>query len=69
MASQTGSDGFTLTLDGNIIDTVNVAATGGWQSWLTQSSSVILPAGQHTLRLDAIGAEWNLNWFEFTAVP
>ena len=69
LASQTGSDGFTLTLDGNIIDTVNVAATGGWQSWLTQSSSVILPAGQHTLRLDAIGAEWNLNWFEFTAVP
>ena len=69
LASQNGSDGFTLTLNENIIDTVAVAATGGWQTWSTQSNTVVLPVGQHTLRLDAIGGEWNLNWLEFTAVP
>jgi glucan 1,3-beta-glucosidase len=69
LASQNGSDGFTLTLNENIIDTVAVAATGSWQTWLTQSNTVVLPVGQHTLRLDAIGGEWNLNWLEFTAVP
>jgi glucan 1,3-beta-glucosidase len=69
LASQNGSDGFTLTLNENIIGTVAVAATGGWQTWFTQSNTVVLPAGQHTLRLDAIGGEWNLNWLEFTEVP
>ena len=69
LASLNGSDGFTLTLNGNIIDTVTVQATGGWQTWLTQSNTVDLPSGQHTLRLDAIGGEWNLNWLSFSVTP
>lgn len=64
LATETGSDGFTMTVDGNVVDTVVVEATGGWQSWVTQSSTVTLPAGEHTLRLDAIGESWNINWLQ-----
>ncbi|MFT5755445.1 MAG: endoglucanase [Alteromonadaceae bacterium] len=69
LATKIGSDGFTLSLGGNIVDTVVVAATGGWQTWATQSSTVTLPAGEYTLRLDAVGGSWNLNWLAFSAAP
>jgi glucan 1,3-beta-glucosidase len=65
LASLPGSQGFTLSNDDNVIDTVVLAATGGWQSWVTISSTVDLPAGEQTLRFDSVGREWNMNWFEF----
>ena len=69
LATQTGSDGFTLTVNGSLIDSVVVQSTGGWQTWATQTSTVALPTGEHTLRIDSIGGAWNLNWLKFSVTP
>jgi glucan 1,3-beta-glucosidase len=69
VASETGSTGFDLLLNGAVIDTKAIPNTGGWQTWLTVSSTMSLPAGDHTLRFNAKADAWNLNWIRFTAVP
>ena len=63
LASQTGSTGFNALIDGAIVDTQTLAPTGGWQTYITQSSGAIaLQPGNYTLKLSSIGQEWNLNW-------
>ena len=66
LASDYGSDGFTTLVDGTQIDQQQVPNTGGWQSWVTKSATVDLQAGSQTLRINAIGNLWNLNWIRFT---
>jgi hypothetical protein len=51
------------------IDTVTIAATGGWQTWKTVSSTAYLPAGRYTLRYYVRSGEFNSNWFETTNTP
>lgn len=54
------------------IGTHNVAATGGWQTWVNQTIRVNLPAGNITLRLYSFAGEYNINWFDIskpTAIP
>lgn len=48
--------------------TQNFNATGGWQVWTTNSSNVVLPQGQHILRLNVIQAPFNLNWMDFSFI-
>jgi beta-glucosidase len=67
LASLPGSTGFRVLADGVQIDEQFVPSTGGWQNWITRTDTVNLNAGQQTLRLDAVGREWNLNWIRFTA--
>lgn len=64
VASDVGGGAFTIDLNGSeIVGTQNVANTGGWQSWTTLSSNPIaLPPGQHTLRVNVHGGNFNLNW-------
>jgi len=69
LASESGSDGFNVTLDGELIETVTVSSTGGWQSWSTQTSTLNLPAGEHTLRIESLGGGWNFNWMQFSVLP
>ena len=65
LASQGGSAGFEVTIDGVLIDTQTVKDTGGWQNWATQSSAVFdLDAGSHVLRINFLGGSINFNWFE-----
>jgi uncharacterized protein YjdB len=52
---------------GTSLATVNIAATGGWQTWTTLNTSVTLPAGVQTLRVFAVTAGWNFNWMQFTS--
>ncbi|MEW6997918.1 carbohydrate-binding protein [Colwelliaceae bacterium BS250] len=66
VASDTGSEGFTLSFDGILADTVTVPSTGGWQSWKSISSALELNAGLQTMRFEALGGQQNINWFEFT---
>ncbi|MDC2891212.1 carbohydrate-binding protein [Psychrosphaera algicola] len=66
LATESGSTGFTLKLNDEVIDTVAVDATGGWQTWATQSTTISLPAGEHILRIEALGEQWNLNWIRFS---
>lgn len=65
LATQPGSTGFEALIDDVVVDTQTVAATGGWQTYVTKTSAVFaLSAGNHTLRLRSVGKEWNLNWIE-----
>jgi len=65
LASQSGSEGFEVLIDDQVVDKQTVAATGGWQTYVTKTSRGFeLSPGKHKLRFRAIGNEWNINWFE-----
>ena len=66
LASYSGSAGFNLFLDGVQIASQTVTETGDWQSWVTITGEEILdlPAGEHTLRVNAVGGGFNFNWIK-----
>jgi hypothetical protein len=51
----------------NLSGSINVPATGAWQTWTTVTASVTLPAGQQVLTLDQDNAGWNLNYMTFAS--
>jgi beta-glucanase (GH16 family)/outer membrane biogenesis lipoprotein LolB len=51
----------------NLSGSVNVPATGGWQTWTNVTASVTLPAGEQTLTIDQDNAGWNLNYTTFAS--
>lgn len=68
VASESGSNGFTLSFDGAVLDTVVIPPTGGWQTWLSLTRHFELTAGLQTMRFDALDGAQNINWFEFDQV-
>ncbi|VUD41924.1 Glucan endo-1,3-beta-glucosidase A1 [Thalassocella blandensis] len=65
VASEGGSPGFNLMVDDQIIETQSIVDTGGWQTWVTLSSSeFILEEGLHTVRFEFVGGGVNVNWFD-----
>ncbi|MDO8343320.1 MAG: carbohydrate-binding protein [Cellvibrio sp.] len=60
--------GGTLSLDLNggaiPLGTLNVPATGGWQTWQTVEKQVQLTAGTYSLGVYATTGNWNFNWIE-----
>jgi len=48
--------------------TINVPGTGGWQTWVTITHVVTLPAGQQTIGLSAKAGGFNINWFRIDPV-
>lgn len=65
VASLNGSEGFEVLVDGEVVDTVKVGATGGWQTYTTQRSATFdLKKGEHRLCLRSVGHQWNINWLE-----
>ncbi len=67
LASDVGSSGFSTLVDGVEMDRQTLEDTGGWQSWITQSAMVDLEAGLQTLRIEAVGSDWNMNWMRIFA--
>lgn len=51
---------------GNVLGTVNVPQTGGWNNYSTIRTTINLPAGSQILRIYANRGAFNLNWFEIT---
>ncbi|UFH54458.1 carbohydrate-binding protein [Spirosoma sp. KNUC1025] len=49
---------------GNVLGSLAVPRTGGWQSWQTISTTTHLSAGTQLLRLQAVQGDWNINWLE-----
>jgi hypothetical protein len=49
----------------NLSGDVAVAATGGYQTWVTVNATVTLPAGTQTLTVDQDAAGWNINYLTF----
>ena len=65
VASQPGGGQLQLRSGNTTLATVNIPATGGWQSWRTLSVNANLAAGNQTLRLYASSGGFNLNWVNF----
>lgn len=65
IASESDSGKFSLRSGNNVLTTVTVPNTGGWQNWTTISSEVNLDAGNQTIRLYADGELFNINWMSF----
>ena len=66
VASDVGSDGFAALINGTEVDRQAIPNTGGWQNWVTLSATVDLQAGEQTLRINAVGPSWNMNWIRFS---
>lgn len=62
VASTHGSRGFEILLDGVKVFQEAIPATGDEWSTGSVKSQVNLPAGKHTLRINAIGGGWQLDW-------
>ena len=65
VASNGGSEGFVMSLDGVPVHTQSIPDTGDWQNWITITSSEFeLTAGVYTMQIDFIDENQNLNWLE-----
>lgn len=62
--------GAQLSLDlnfGNIqLGTLNIPATGGWQTWTTISHTVSVTAGTYSVGVFAPQGGWNINWLRIS---
>lgn len=48
---------------GAVIGTIDIPATGGWNSWTTIYHTVNLTEGVHDFGIKAVQGGWNFNWF------
>ena len=67
VASDPGSEGFKLKFDSQTVDSFKIPPTGGYSSWVTFTRYYELTEGNQTLRLDALGDSFNINWLTFNA--
>ena len=51
----------------NLSGAVNVAVTGGWQTWTSVTANVTLPAGQQVLTVSQDTGNYNINYISFAA--
>ncbi len=69
LASVPGSNGFEVRFNDEVVETVTVPATGGWQDYQTVTTTITLTEGEYKLRLHSISNQWNLNWMRFVKIP
>jgi hypothetical protein len=56
-----------LSVDGSpVTPVIEVPGTGGWQIFTSIYTNAVLPAGNHTLRFNALRSGSNINWYKFT---
>lgn len=55
-----------LIIDNELVKTVDLPATGGWQNWGDVLDGIELEAGEHILRLRVRKAGFNINWIEIS---
>ena len=67
VASDPGSEGFKLKFDSQTVDSFKIPPTGGYSSWVTFTRFYELAEGNLTLRLEALGDSFNINWLTFNA--
>jgi hypothetical protein len=51
---------------GDLTGELAVPVTGGWQTWVDVKKTVTLAAGRQTMRIAAVGSEFNVNWIDVT---
>ncbi|MBU2983798.1 carbohydrate-binding protein [Saccharophagus degradans] len=62
-----GALSFDLNGGGQVLGTMNIPATGGWQNWQTVELSTNINAGTYTLGAFVSTSGFNLNWIEVVA--
>jgi len=67
VASTAGGGQVQLRSGATVLASANVAATGGWQTWATVTTTANLTAGVQTLRVYASTGGFNLNWVQFAS--
>lgn len=68
LAANGSTGSFDVFIDNNLIHSVNVTNTGGWQDWVTISNTGTMTAGQHIMRIVATGADWNINYIDISGL-
>ncbi|MBL3657620.1 carbohydrate-binding protein [Fulvivirga sediminis] len=68
VASKNGGGVISADLDAgsNVLGTIDVPSTGGWQKWQTVSHSVSVNAGTYNFGIYAQSGGWNINWIKIT---
>ena len=66
IASKSNGTKFDLKNGSTVLTSADEPATGDWQIWTSVTKTVTLQAGVQTLRIEATGGGWNLNWMDFT---
>ncbi|MGA7313439.1 MAG: carbohydrate-binding protein [Silvibacterium sp.] len=63
------TDGFHISNSSgtNLSGSINVPATGAWQTWTNVTARVTLSAGQQTLTINQDNAGWNINYVTFAS--
>ena len=73
IASNTFGGIITISANETVLQSVEIAGTGGWQNWQTVTTYVTFDtAGTYTIRLDYAGDTgylFNFNWFEYEYDP
>mmetsp|Transcript_6839 Transcript_6839/g.15117 ORF Transcript_6839/g.15117 Transcript_6839/m.15117 type:complete len:967 (+) Transcript_6839:113-3013(+) len=67
VASEWSSGLMEVRVDGNLLGSLTIPNTGGWQTFTTLATTMILPSGSHRLRLNFLDGGFNLNWVKFVA--
>ena len=62
--------GAVVNLDGEeIADYTELPETGGYHNWINGTAKLVeLPEGRHTLRIEFVGPDINLNWIQLSYV-
>lgn len=70
VASESGGGSLLLqeSSTGATLDTVPIASTGGWQTWVTVERTITLTAGAHSFNLKAAVGGFNVNWFKIESL-
>ena len=64
IASEVSSGEYSVSLNEQVVGTASVSATGGWQTFITQTlgSIKLSSAAIYTLKVNAIAGDFNINW-------
>lgn len=54
-----------ILVNGQTKASTTINSTGGWQTWTTVTANISLNAGKQTVRIQASGSGWNLNYINF----
>jgi hypothetical protein len=49
----------------NLSGSINIPATGRWQTWTTVTAAITLPAGRQVLTLYQDNGGWNINYMSY----
>jgi len=66
IAASSNNGKIQIQKSGEVLSTLELPVTGGWQTWTTVSTNVVLEKGKYLIRLYAEKGGFNINWLDFT---